>query len=211
MEIKLNLEQLQYLKSLDSKKKKRKFLLDCLIEDVELFNEFNELLTNQFQFDGKWVKFQKPISESEKIERCEVCEMFSKIEGSNKCESCHSCVKHFIETSPEFAKYREKPNYSTEEIELVKHNINQREVTEQGSELLKFDMLKNEGLWSDMQSILNRFVTFEDAMKLEKAVLNPLHLPAKPFGIHLRNRNIRVPYQCLCSSALFLLLYCPLV
>jgi len=105
----LSKEQIAYLKSLDSKKKKRKFLLDCFIENVE-------------------------ISESEKIERCEVCQMFPKIEGSNKCESCHSCVKHFIETSPEFAKYREKPKYSPE--------INQREISEQGSELLKFDKLE---------------------------------------------------------------------
>lgn len=212
MEIKLNLEQLSYLKSLDSKKKKRKFLLDCLIEDVENF-EISELLSNQFQFDEKrnFVKVQKPISESvkvsylpinefpffkvefskpnysnngnmvaykgikekligesDKIDKCEVCQMFTKIEGSNKCESCHSCVKHFVETSPEFAKHREtlfeklqkgdiqiidvleslksKPNYSTEEIELVKHNINQREVTEQGSELLKFDILEDNAL-----------------------------------------------------------------
>jgi hypothetical protein len=31
MEIKLNLEQVSYLKGLDSKKKQRKFLLDCLV------------------------------------------------------------------------------------------------------------------------------------------------------------------------------------
>jgi len=36
--IKLNPEQLQYLKSLDSKKKKRKFLLDCLVEEIEVKN-----------------------------------------------------------------------------------------------------------------------------------------------------------------------------
>ena len=40
-------------------------------------------------------------------------------------------------------KENRKSNYSPEEIELVKHNINQREVTEQGSELLKFDMLED--------------------------------------------------------------------
>ena len=113
----LNSEQIAYLKSLYSKKKKRKFLLNCLIENVE-------------------------IIESKKIERCEVCQMFPKIEGANKCESCYSFVKHIVETSPEFAKYKPKSNYSPEEIELVKHNINQREVSEQGSELLKFEKLE---------------------------------------------------------------------
>lgn len=36
MKLNLTLEQLAYLKSLDSKKKKRKFLLDCLVECIEV-------------------------------------------------------------------------------------------------------------------------------------------------------------------------------
>ncbi len=35
MKLKLNPEQIAYLKSLDSKKKKRKFLLDCLVDNIE--------------------------------------------------------------------------------------------------------------------------------------------------------------------------------
>ena len=89
----LSKEQLAYLKSLDSKKKKRKFLLDCLIENVE---------SPRIEIHFSYV--QKPFFLDEVTDK--------------------------------------KPNYSTEEIELVKHNINQREVTEQGSELLKFDMLE---------------------------------------------------------------------
>lgn len=34
MELKLNLEQVTYLKDLDSKKKQRKFLLDCLVDSI---------------------------------------------------------------------------------------------------------------------------------------------------------------------------------
>jgi hypothetical protein len=78
MKIELTKSQISYLKSLDSKKNKRKFLLDCLVENV-------------------------CVEETQSI----------------------------------------KANYSPEEIELVKHNINQREVSEQGSELLKFDMLED--------------------------------------------------------------------
>ena len=117
--------------------------------------------------------------ESEKIERCDVCQMFPKIEGSNKCKSCHYCVKHFIETSPEFAKYREKTNYSPEEIELVKHNINQREVTEQGSELLKFDMLEENKVDIAIKSftffrdeIIERIASFERKNKGIKVVFD---------------------------------------
>lgn len=97
MEIKLNLEQITYLKSLDSKKKKRKFLLDCLIENVEI-GESDALLG------------------------------IKKIALNFKYQD----------------EQNRKSNYSPEEIELVKHNINQREVTEQGSELLKFDILEEE-------------------------------------------------------------------
>ena len=96
----LSKEQLQYLKSLDSKKKKRKFLLDCLIENVE-------------------------ISESKGLFGIKNIEFHFQYED----------------------KENRKSNYSTEEIELVKHNINQREVTEQGSELLKFDKLEEDSFW----------------------------------------------------------------
>jgi hypothetical protein len=100
MKIKLTKSQISYLKSLDSKKKKRKFLLDCLVENI--------------------------------------------------------CVEET--QSP-------KPNYSPEEIELVKHNINQREVSEQGSELLKFDMLEK----SKKSFFLNK-EQIEDSKEKEQKV-----------------------------------------
>ena len=79
MKIELTKSQISYLKSLDSKKKKRKFLLDCLVENI--------------------------------------------------------CVEETQST---------KPNYSQEEIDLVAHYIEQRKLSEQGSELLKFDMFEKE-------------------------------------------------------------------
>ena len=35
MKLKLNSEQIAYLKGLDSKKKKRKFIIDCLVENIQ--------------------------------------------------------------------------------------------------------------------------------------------------------------------------------
>lgn len=138
-------EQLVYLKSLDSKKKKRKFLLDCFIENIELFNEFNELLTNQFQFDGKWVKVQKPeigikpLWLHNELRLKEINDAIDRyVSNSQEIPSEWMFEKRLLESTIK------KTNYSTEEIELVKHNINQREVTEQGSELLKFDMLEGD-------------------------------------------------------------------
>lgn len=133
----LSEKQLAYLKSLDSKKKKRKFLLDCLIENVE-----SPRIEMRFSYEQKPFFLDEVVNSKKK---CALCSIYDTIEGSNKCESCHSFVKHSIENDPFFQKFSNpKPNYSPEEIELVKHNINQREVTEQGSELLKFDILEDE-------------------------------------------------------------------
>jgi hypothetical protein len=43
MKIELTKSQISYLKSLDSKKKKRKFLLDCLVENVEVKIDNSEI------------------------------------------------------------------------------------------------------------------------------------------------------------------------
>jgi hypothetical protein len=82
MEIKLNLEQVSYIKSLDSKKKQRKFLLDCLVESI--------------------------IGESVKIEdeKCILCRRYPKIKDSNKCESCDFCIKNSLENDPYFIELR---------------------------------------------------------------------------------------------------------
>jgi len=93
----LNLEQIEYLKGLDSKKKQRKFLLDCLVESI--------------------------IGESVKIkdDKCEVCLMYPKIKNSNKCESCDFCIKNYLENNPYFIslmsrKVTDSPSKKAEEI-----------------------------------------------------------------------------------------------
>lgn len=135
IKIKILEEQIAYLKSLDSKKKKRKFLLDCFIEDVEISEEIKTTKVSYL-----------PINEFP----------FFKVEFSNP-----------------------KPNYSPEEIELVKHNINQREVTEQGSELLKFDMLEENKVDIAIKSftffrdeIIERIASFERKNKGIKVVFD---------------------------------------
>lgn len=129
----LSEKQLAYLKSLDSKKKKRKFLLDCLIENVENF-EISELLSNQFQFDGKWVKVQKPeigikpLWLHNELRLKEINDAIDRyVSNSQEIPSEWMFEKRLLESTIK------KPKYSPK--------INQRKVTEQGSELLKFDIL----------------------------------------------------------------------
>jgi hypothetical protein len=113
MKIELTKSQISYLKSLDSKKKKRKFLLDCLIENI-------------------------CVEETQSI----------------------------------------KPSYYPDKIELITHNIEQRKLSEQGSELLKFDMLEKEdkNLYSEIALLFldkgfSSFLSLNDAMEIEKLVL----------------------------------------
>jgi hypothetical protein len=242
--IKLNPEQLAYLKSLDSKKKKRKFLLDCFVENIEVEIESKELIeksneepqlldavcvkinssnrdilqkvyneyfsnyfreksdsvlnceylisntpkTNFIQTDDLKVyvkggepkivttdEFLKYIGREDLIEKesksdyqkriiqeaikkgfCKGVE-FKSVEPNCFNESIITFgnindtfefdgldmynSKGWILKNGIWAEIIKSPKYSPEEIELVKHNINQREVSEQGSELLKFDML----------------------------------------------------------------------
>lgn len=156
----LTSEQIAYLKELDSKKKRRKFLLDCLVESVigesekynyKTQNEIAKDLLNhvpsksdiEFTENGLWrfkstttaprtfesipkqIKISgcdtlkgnynvKAIDKKDELlkfdvlgnEKCDICRIYDKIKDSNKCESCNSCVKHIVENSPMFEKYR---------------------------------------------------------------------------------------------------------
>lgn len=182
--IKLNPEQLAYLKSLDSKKKKRKFLLDCLVECIEVGIEVEELIAKSNEPQPP-MEFCVEVTDENKSVLDKLWNQFWKTFEVGLCKGyLHSnslCAfldlslssRDFpIVTTDEFLKYigredlierksvkiSELPskqfefekvefntkNYNPEEIELSKHNIEQREVSEQGSELLKFDMLKDD-------------------------------------------------------------------
>jgi hypothetical protein len=220
MKIELTKSQISYLKSLDSKKKKRKFLLDCLIENTEVEIETKELIEKSNEVAKLLTDFCVKITDenrevlekvSQKI-RNKTCKLGDGFLQSNSLATyvCVSKTSKLYEdkrpskivTTDEFLKYigREdlierksvkiselkelkplgefKANYNPEEIELVKHNINQREVTEQGSELLKFDMLEKEdkNLYSEMALLFldkgfSSFLSLNDAIEIEKLVL----------------------------------------
>jgi hypothetical protein len=234
MKIELTKEQIAYLKSLDSKKKKRKFLLDCLIENVEIDNseitktiptgnviedsinfgvDSINMISKAFKvaFKAREIKeSQELIEKSNEVAKLPTdfcveitdenrllleriwCEINKKTQvlflgkyiiSNSLLTHFYSCKSHKnlpIVTTDEFLKYigREdlisdiefdkngnwrfkKPNHSPEEIELVKHNINQREVTDQGSELLKFDMLEDIDFAGKRQQKLFKYLSQE--------------------------------------------------
>ena len=38
----------------------------------------------------------------ESILKCDICKMYPRLEGTNKCESCYSVVRNFLEQDPRF-------------------------------------------------------------------------------------------------------------
>ena len=51
-------------------------------------------------------QWQKDMEESlntkqKSILKCELCERYPRLEGTNKCESCYSVIRHFLEQDPE--------------------------------------------------------------------------------------------------------------
>lgn len=38
----------------------------------------------------------------EPVLKCDLCERYPRLEGTNKCESCYSVVRHFLEQNPKF-------------------------------------------------------------------------------------------------------------
>ena len=38
----------------------------------------------------------------EEFKQCDICNMYPRLEGTNKCESWYSIIRHFLEQDPEF-------------------------------------------------------------------------------------------------------------
>ena len=47
-------------------------------------------------------RFYEIIIPKEEPKQCDICKMAPRLEGTNKCESCYSVVRHFLEQDPEF-------------------------------------------------------------------------------------------------------------
>ena len=58
----------------------------------------------------------------ESILKCDICKMYPRLEGTNKCESCYSVVRHFLEQDlrfkdnllPDLRKKQETPSVGAE-------------------------------------------------------------------------------------------------
>ena len=51
---------------------------------------------------GYKIIIPKEEPKKEPVLKCDLCKTYPRLEGTNKCESCYSVVRHFLEQDPEF-------------------------------------------------------------------------------------------------------------
>ena len=69
------------------------FVKNPSCEEVEI----KPLLSN----NGRALFGYKIIIPKEEPKQCDICNMYPRLEGTNKCESCYSVIRHFLEQDPE--------------------------------------------------------------------------------------------------------------
>jgi hypothetical protein len=190
MTLEINEEAIAYIKGLNSKKKQRKFLLDCMIEQIEKSATVKiKESTNQTYSDSKAVALDKKTFRSENSfdsgwmfkgkvfetlgEALEFGKVKYREEQFEKLQEGEITILDLINYLKSENKNNEsaKPNYSPEEIEIVKSNIAERKVTEQASELLKNHINEVESSLRDL-SIKSFIKIAEEALEAEDLSLD---------------------------------------
>ena len=101
----------------------------------------------------------KPKQES--ILKCDICKMYPRLEGTNKCESCYSSVRHVLEQAPELKEH------------LLPELRKEQETSSVGAENQIFKIVLDEKcrpnkvsmIETDNNSVLNKQETLEEAAK----------------------------------------------
>ena len=50
-------------------------------------------------------RFYEIIIPKGEPKQCDICKMYPRLEGTNKCESCYSVIRHFLEQAPELKEH----------------------------------------------------------------------------------------------------------
>ena len=105
----------------------------------------------------------------EEPKQCDICKMSPRLEGTNKCESCYSVVRHFLEQNPRF-----KDN-------LLPDLRKKQETSSVGAENQIFKIVLDEKwrpkkvsiIETDNNSVLNKQETLE---KITEQIQNECHI-----------------------------------
>ena len=71
-------------------------------ESVEIENVYDKFLNGDKRSVSDFRKKYKINIPKEELKHCDICKMYPRLEGTNKCESCYSVIRHFLEQDPEF-------------------------------------------------------------------------------------------------------------
>jgi hypothetical protein len=147
MKIELTKSQISYLKSLDSKKKKRKFLLDCFVENIEVEIEAKELIEKSNEVAKLPTDFCVKITDENRDVLQEIWSKRGQAVVGNYLitNSLNTYLMQNNEPFLEIENFGKKELPIVETDEFLKY-IGREDLidkkSEQGSELLKFDMLE---------------------------------------------------------------------
>lgn len=179
----LNEEQKDYLKTLESKKKRRKFFLDCLIQNV-LSSEVKSTKISDFP-SKEFISTNNYFKENEELEQ--INRLNSQYFNSNTSTTLG--LNNQIENLLKFDILENSTSYGTfdKDGDLTLNTENPFSATEKliekKNKLLKFDMLKNDENFND--EVIKIFNSTEDLSILEKHrdlfILTQNFVPAKLF------------------------------
>ena len=78
------------------------FVKNPSCEYIEIENVYDKFLNGDKRSVSDFRKKYKINIPKEELKQCDICKMYPRLEGTNKCESCYSAVRHFLEQNPEF-------------------------------------------------------------------------------------------------------------
>ena len=71
-------------------------------EYIEIENVYDKFLNGDKRSVSDFRKKYKINIPKEEPKQCDICKMSPRLEGTNKCESCYSVVRYFLEQDPRF-------------------------------------------------------------------------------------------------------------
>ena len=78
------------------------FVKNPSCESVEIENVYDKFLNGDKRSVSDFRKKYKINIPKEERKHCDICKMYPRLEGTNKCESCYSVIRHFLEQDLEF-------------------------------------------------------------------------------------------------------------
>ena len=77
------------------------FVKNPSCEEVEIENVYDKFLNGDKRSVSDFRKKYKINIPKEEPKQCDICKRAPRLEGTNKCESCYSVVRHVLEQDPE--------------------------------------------------------------------------------------------------------------